>query len=93
MLSSYHIIPLMGAYYKRNVLCYQGGRDHRHQSHVEEFAPTFCEREVVQGRDNFCSLSIVNPKWNYNWCHVCVQALPWTDEAKELWRTKGIEVA
>ena len=90
MPGTYHIITAVG-YAKQRVSCYQTGPGHRHKSHIEESAPSACGRTVVQGRDQFCNISIANPRWDYDWCHDCVRAFSWPDKARKLWLAKGIE--
>ena len=90
MSGNYHIIHADENYSTRRVICYESGRYHRHQTHEERYVQAACGTVVSPDRGDFCNISIANPNWNYDWCHVCVRAFPWTDGAKEMWRKKGI---
>ena len=56
------------------------------------FPAALCGEKLIQGRGNYCNTNTANPDWDYDWCHDCVKAVVWTDEAKGVWRQKGIDV-
>ena len=91
MPGSYHIIQDNSQYWSRRVPCYETGRYHRHKTHIEEYARAACGAEVNLNTDTSCNLSILDPRWNKDWCHKCVRAYRWTGDAWKLWRSKGIE--
>ena len=87
---AYHIIPVIFSYHSRRVPCHERGRFHRHKTHIEEFCYAVCGQEVVRGRDDFCSISIATPDWNYAWCRECVESIDgWTPEAIQRWKARG----
>ena len=91
MPGSYHITPVFARYSTHWVPCHETGRYHHHQSHKEERLPSVCGLSLVRGRDQSCSASIANPDWDYDWCHRCVKAMLWNDDARGLWSEKGIK--
>ena len=92
MSGTYHIIHYYAQYTTRRVACYETGRYHRHKTHEEKAVSSACGKILVNGRDQYCNIAIANPGWSYDWCHECVKAFPWTDDAKGMWATKGIEI-
>ena len=91
MPGSYHIIHFNTTYSLVRVKCYEFGRHHRHQTHIEERYPSVCGLTLDRGADRSCNIGIAYPDWNYDWCHVCVKAFIWTDEARKKWAARGIE--
>ena len=91
MLGTYHIIHANARYATGRVQCYETGRYHRHKTHEEKSVPSVFGRTLVSGRDQFCNIGISNPSWKNDWCHDCVRAIPWTDEARNIWKEKGID--
>ena len=51
-----------------------------------------CDEVLERNKVDYCNVGIANPNWDYDWCHACVQAAEWTDEAKRLWEAKGIRL-
>ena len=91
MLGNYHIVHANARYTARRVPCYDSGRYHRHKTHEEKTVLSVCGRTLVRGRDQSCNISIADPYWNYDWCHDCVRAFLWTDEARKIWKERGID--
>lgn len=46
---------------------------------------------IVIGEEQYCNISIATPEWDKDWCHDCVRAFPWKDDARKIWLKKGIE--
>ena len=88
MLGKYHIIHANAQPIQRRVRCYETGRYHRHNTHVEEFFRSACGETFTLRQNDACNITIANPNWDKNWCHDCVKAFPWTEEARGIWREK-----
>ena len=80
---NYHIIDPDTQLIRERVRCHQQGSHHRHQYHIEEKFKALCEKVIP--RENCCNAGIANPNWNYDWCHDCVKAIPWTEDGKKIW--------
>ena len=88
---SFHILHSGTLPKTRWVRCDLTGRDHRHKSHKEEYARAACGQVVVNGREQFCNISIADPiNWSYDWCVTCVEKFPWKPEAAKRLRAKGL---
>ena len=89
-MRDYHIIHYQFSYKKRSVPCNLGGRYHRHKYHNEEYTDALCGKEVVKGRDEFCSIAIATPdRITDGWCRTCVEEVPWTDDGRAELEAKG----
>ena len=65
---------------------------HHHARYIEESVLAVCGKTLVKGRDDCCNISAATPDWSYDWCHDCVKAFLWNENARKLWREKhGIE--
>ncbi len=91
MLGTYHIIHYHAQYTTRRIPYYVSGPNHRRKTRLEEIVKSVCGETLVVNKDQFCNLSIVTPSWNYDWCHDCVRAFPWKENARKVWLKKGIE--
>ena len=91
MPGNYHIIHFDTTYSQVRVRCYESGRYHRHQTHIEERYPSVCGLTLERSADRSCNIGIASPDWDYDWCRECVKAFIWTDEARKKWAAKGIE--
>ena len=80
MPGTYHIVHLNARYFTRWV----DGRK-------REFIGPVCGEDLPRERGQSCNISIATPSWNYDWCHDCVKAFPWTEDARKIWAKKGIE--
>ena len=87
MPGTYHIIHFDARYRTAPV----GRGQYRGRTRVEQSTQAACGQFVVRDRDTYCSIKIANPNWAYDWCHACVRAYPWSDDARKLWLGKGIE--
>ena len=65
-----HILPPDAYYRTRRVPCREGGRYHRHRSHVEEFTFAICGAEVLRGT-GAVNLTIFSPNMKGAWCFDC----------------------
>ena len=91
MPGNYHIIHENARYSTRRVRCNESGRNHRHKTHDEQFVESACGNILSPNGNQFCSVAIVNPNWTYDWCHDCVRAFQWREQARQIWHCKGIE--
>ena len=85
MAGTYHLIHHNANYASRRVRCQEGGQYHRHKTHLEESVRSVCGKTLVRNRDKFCNVGIAEPSWDKDWCHDCVRAFPWTEQARKLW--------
>ena len=85
-MGNYHVIGINAHYYTERF------RDYRGRTRTVELTTAVCGVELNRANTNFCNISIAGPQWDYDWCHNCVRYFSdiWTDEAKKLWREKGI---
>ena len=88
MPGNYHIVHANAGPIKRRVRCYETGRDHRHQTHMEEFFQSACGQTLSRRQFDCCNITIADPSWKYNWCHDCVKAFPWAEEGRRIWLEK-----
>ena len=87
---TYHIIWPNARLRSERVRCHIEGNGHRHRYHTEETFQAICG--ATTPRNSCCNSTIANPNWTYDWCHDCVKALPWTEQAKKIWLEKhGID--
>ena len=77
---TYHIVRRHAQYFTTP----SGGRR-------KEFIKSVCGKVLARDEDNSCNMAIANPSWNRDWCHDCVRAYPWTEDARKIWLEKGIE--
>ena len=91
MPGTYHIIHDHSQWGTRRVPNYGAGSGRRHKTRKEETVIATCGRTLVIGRDQCCNIGIATPEWNYDWCHDCVRAFPWEEDARKMWLKKGIE--
>lgn len=91
MPGNYHIVWPHAQYVTRRVPYHETGPGHRNKTHTEETITSICGKTLVRYRDQSCGLSIANPEWDYDWCHDCVKAILWTEDARKAWTEKGIE--
>ena len=92
MLGPYHIIHAYEQPIRRRVRCFETGRYHRHQTHIEEFFRAACGETFSRRESDCCNITIADPNWDKNWCQKCVKMFPWTEKARQIWLDKhGIE--
>ena len=84
----FHIL-INQSYRTRKVRCFETGRYHRHQWHLEEFGDSACGIELVKGRHQFAGLTMAMPSVEQPWCSKCVESIPWTAEATKEWEQRG----
>ena len=59
--------------------------------HLQDYAPTLCQKIVLRYKDEYCSVFIARPaEWDYDWCRGCIQAVPWPPDYAQKLVAKGL---
>lgn len=66
-------------------------RSSQPKTREEERIKVACGKIIVIGEEQYCNISIATPEWDKDWCHDCVKAFPWTEDARKMWLGRGIE--